>query len=184
MKSQSIRANESMGRLVFYTFLLPVSDEVARHHCHLWNFWQLYCSVSVWDGRPVCHEVRASHREALWLRQRSQLQLLPAQVHLKLRGRSFAFSRTLLQDRASSAASADSSRTSTLTSLTSSFKSFKSSWEWAWILYSLLQHVNVSWSINTSVNISFCYFIYSKFTYTAVMLLVMMMQWFVGWCQF
>lgn len=145
MKSQSIKANELMERLVLHTFLPPVSDEVARH-----LYWRLYCSVSVWDGRPVCHEVRASHREALWLRQRSQLQLLPAQVHLKL----------LLQDRTSSATSADSSQTSTPTSLTSSCQSFKSSWEWAWILYSLLQHVNVSRSINTFVNVSFCYFIY------------------------
>lgn len=97
---------------VFFLSVMKLPDIIVIFFCVCVEFLQLYCSVSVRDGRPVCHEVRASHREALWLRQRSQLQLLPAQVHLKLRP---CF--CLPQDRASSA---DSSQTSTLTSLTSS----------------------------------------------------------------
>lgn len=41
-------------------------------------------SVSVWFGRPLRHEVWASHREAVRLRPRVQLQLLPAEMHLKM----------------------------------------------------------------------------------------------------
>lgn len=38
------------------------------------------------DGRAVCHEAGAPHREAVRLRPRGQLQLLPAEVHLRTLG--------------------------------------------------------------------------------------------------
>lgn len=44
-------------------------------------------NVCLWlpvrDGRPLRHETGASHRDAVRLRPRHQLQLLPAQVHLR-----------------------------------------------------------------------------------------------------
>lgn len=59
--------------------------------------WTLYLS-SVWDGRPLRHEVRASDREAVRLRPRSQLQLLPAQMHLRSFFSFFTITASLLQD--------------------------------------------------------------------------------------
>lgn len=47
-----------------------------------WTLNKVFLVSSVWDGEPLCHEVRASNRETLRLWKRSKLQLLPPQVHL------------------------------------------------------------------------------------------------------
>lgn len=70
-------SNGFLSAMKFQSFHNLIKRKVCDR---LW--WTVYLP-SVWDGRPLCHEVRASHREAVRLRPRSQLQLLPAEVHLR-----------------------------------------------------------------------------------------------------